>query len=112
MPTPGCGPGCRQRSASRPATNASSGTRLLKRLKPLASRALTARLATRRRDWPKKGRGPMRAIQVQQDLTVRPSEVETPRPGPGDALIRIHAAGVCGTDLHIVDGMIKPDAYP
>src|SRR5215469_14510551 len=54
----------------------------------------------------------MRAIQVQQDLTVRPSEVETPRPGPGEALIRIHAAGVCGTDLHIVDGMIKPDAYP
>jgi alcohol dehydrogenase, propanol-preferring len=54
----------------------------------------------------------MRAIQVQQDLTVRPSEVETPHPGPGEALIRIHAAGVCGTDLHIVDGMIKPDAYP
>jgi propanol-preferring alcohol dehydrogenase len=54
----------------------------------------------------------MRAIQVQQDLTVRTSEVETPRPGPGQALIRIHAAGVCGTDLHIVDGMIKPDAYP
>jgi alcohol dehydrogenase, propanol-preferring len=54
----------------------------------------------------------MRAIQVQQDLTVRPSEVETPRPGPGEALIRIRAAGVCGTDLHIVDGMIKPDVYP
>jgi alcohol dehydrogenase, propanol-preferring len=54
----------------------------------------------------------MRAIQVQQDLTVRPSEVETPRPGPGEALIRIHAAGVCGTDLHIMDGMIKPDVYP
>jgi propanol-preferring alcohol dehydrogenase len=54
----------------------------------------------------------MRAIQVQQDLTVRASEVDTPRPGPGEALIRIHAAGVCGTDLHIVDGMIKPDTYP
>jgi alcohol dehydrogenase, propanol-preferring len=54
----------------------------------------------------------MRAIQVQQDLTVRASEIETPRPGPGEALIRIHAAGVCGTDLHIVDGMIKPDTYP
>jgi propanol-preferring alcohol dehydrogenase len=54
----------------------------------------------------------MRAIQVQQDLTVRASEIERPRPGPGEALIRIHAAGVCGTDLHIVDGMIKPDSYP
>jgi alcohol dehydrogenase, propanol-preferring len=54
----------------------------------------------------------MRAIQVQQDLTVVPSEIETPRPGPGQALVRVHAAGVCGTDLHIVDGMIKPDSYP
>jgi alcohol dehydrogenase, propanol-preferring len=54
----------------------------------------------------------MRAIQVQQDLTVRCGEVDTPRPGPGEALIRVHAAGVCGTDLHIMDGMIKPDSYP
>jgi alcohol dehydrogenase, propanol-preferring len=54
----------------------------------------------------------MRAIQVQEDLTVRGSDVETPRPGRGEALVRVHAAGVCGTDLHIVDGMIKPDAYP
>jgi alcohol dehydrogenase, propanol-preferring len=54
----------------------------------------------------------MRAIQVQQDLTVLPSEIETPRPGPGEALVRVHAAGVCGTDLHIMDGMIKPDSYP
>jgi alcohol dehydrogenase, propanol-preferring len=54
----------------------------------------------------------MRAIQVQEDLTVRGSDIETPRPGQGEALVRVHAAGVCGTDLHIVDGMIKPDAYP
>jgi alcohol dehydrogenase, propanol-preferring len=54
----------------------------------------------------------MRAIQVQEDLTVRGSDVDTPRPGQGQALVRVHAAGVCGTDLHIVDGMIKPDAYP
>ena len=26
--------------------------------------------------------------------------------------MRVHAAGVCGTDLHILDGMIKPDPYP
>jgi alcohol dehydrogenase, propanol-preferring len=54
----------------------------------------------------------MRAIQVQQDLTIRASDVETPQPGQGEALVRVRAAGVCGTDLHIVDGMIKPDAYP
>jgi alcohol dehydrogenase, propanol-preferring len=54
----------------------------------------------------------MRAIQIRQDLTLRCDEVETPRPGPGEALVRVHAAGVCGTDLHIMDGMIKPDSYP
>jgi 2-desacetyl-2-hydroxyethyl bacteriochlorophyllide A dehydrogenase len=54
----------------------------------------------------------MKAIQVQQDLTLRHGEIDNPRPGPGEALVRVRAAGVCGTDLHIVDGMIKPDAYP
>jgi L-iditol 2-dehydrogenase len=30
-----------------------------------------------------------------------------PRPGPGSVLVEVHAAGVCGTDLHIAD-----DGYP
>ena len=54
----------------------------------------------------------MKAIQVQEDLTVRSSDVQVPEPGPGEVLVKVRAAGVCGTDLHIVDGMIKPDAYP
>lgn len=54
----------------------------------------------------------MRAIQVQEDLTVRSTDVQVPEPGPGEVLVKVRAAGVCGTDLHIVDGMIKPDAYP
>jgi alcohol dehydrogenase, propanol-preferring len=54
----------------------------------------------------------MRAIQVREDLTVHGSDVGTPCPGHGEVLVRVHAAGVCGTDLHIVDGMIKPEAYP
>jgi len=28
-------------------------------------------------------------------------ETETPRPGPGEVLIRVAAASICGTDLHI-----------
>lgn len=27
-------------------------------------------------------------------------EVETPAPGPGEALIRVHYCGICGSDLH------------
>ncbi len=30
-------------------------------------------------------------------------EVEVPRPGPGQLLIRVHRCGVCGSDLHLTD---------
>jgi propanol-preferring alcohol dehydrogenase len=54
----------------------------------------------------------MRAAQIHEDLTLGVESVATPAPGRGEVLVRIHAAGVCGTDLHILDGMIKPDPYP
>ena len=54
----------------------------------------------------------MQAARIHEDLTLRLDDVDTPKPGPGEVLVRIHAAGVCGTDLHILDGMIKPDPYP
>ncbi len=46
----------------------------------------------------------MRAIsklKPQPGLTV--SDAPEPRPGPLDVVIRVHHAGVCGTDLHIAD---------
>ncbi|MDR6990250.1 alcohol dehydrogenase AdhP [Luteimonas sp. 3794] len=38
-------------------------------------------------------------------------EVEVPRPGTGDILVKIEACGVCHTDLHAVEGdwPVKPD---
>ena len=54
----------------------------------------------------------MRAARIFEDLTLRLEDVPEPAPGDGQVLVRIHAAGVCGTDLHILDGMIKPDPYP
>lgn len=30
-------------------------------------------------------------------------DVEVPRPGPGQMLIRVHRCGVCGSDLHLTD---------
>jgi propanol-preferring alcohol dehydrogenase len=54
----------------------------------------------------------MRAARIFDDLTLRVQEVPEPAPGPGQVRVRVHAAGVCGTDLHILDGMIKPDPYP
>src|SRR5438552_16198067 len=54
----------------------------------------------------------MKAARIHEDLTLRLDDIDTPAPGPGEVLVRIQAAGVCGTDLHILDGMIKPDPYP
>ena len=54
----------------------------------------------------------MRAARIHEDLTLRLDQIDDPTPGQGEVLVRIHAAGVCGTDLHIHDGMIKPDPYP
>jgi propanol-preferring alcohol dehydrogenase len=54
----------------------------------------------------------MRAARIFDDLSLRLDEMPVPAPGRGEVLVRVHAAGVCGTDLHILDGMIKPDPYP
>jgi D-arabinose 1-dehydrogenase-like Zn-dependent alcohol dehydrogenase len=38
----------------------------------------------------------------------QPWEIKTmpdPQPGPGQVLVRVHASGVCGTDLHVHHGM-------
>jgi alcohol dehydrogenase, propanol-preferring len=46
-------------------------------------------------------RGPLR-------LTERP----VPEPGDGEVLIRVHACGVCRTDLHVLDGEVRCSGLP
>lgn len=41
-------------------------------------------------------------FNAPQDISVE--EVSRPRPGPGEALIRITLTTICGTDVHIVKG--------
>jgi propanol-preferring alcohol dehydrogenase len=48
--------------------------------------------------------GPGRPVSVD--------EVDDPRPGPGDVLIDVAAAGVCGTELHFLDGLLAPATTP
>jgi D-arabinose 1-dehydrogenase-like Zn-dependent alcohol dehydrogenase len=35
-------------------------------------------------------------------------DVPVPEPGPGQVLIKVEAAGVCLSDLHLIEGMLKP----
>jgi len=39
-------------------------------------------------------------------------ERSRPVPGPGQVLLEVRACGVCHTDLHIVEGEIRPPSYP
>src|SRR5215475_2570048 len=41
--------------------------------------------------------------------------VPVPEPGPGEVLVRVHACGVCRTDLHVVEGELpvrRPQVIP
>jgi propanol-preferring alcohol dehydrogenase len=43
---------------------------------------------------------------------LRLAELPDPEPGPGEVLIRVHACGVCRTDLHVVDGDLTGPKLP
>ena len=46
----------------------------------------------------------MRATVFHAPEDIRVEEVERPRPGPTEALIRVTLTTICGTDVHIVKG--------
>lgn len=55
----------------------------------------------------------MRAIRFHgQGRPLAVEEIDEPRPGPGDVLIDVVAAGVCGTELHFLDGLLTPATTP
>jgi 2-desacetyl-2-hydroxyethyl bacteriochlorophyllide A dehydrogenase len=54
----------------------------------------------------------MRAAQVRQPGEVAVVEVPDPVPGATDVVVEVAACGVCGTDLHIMDGDFPPAPYP
>ena len=44
--------------------------------------------------------------------SLRGADIPTPEPGPGQVLLRVHACGVCRTDLHVVDGELPDPKLP
>lgn len=55
----------------------------------------------------------MKAMQLAAPRTaLKPVDLPTPRPGSGQLLIKVHACGVCRTDLHVVDGDLAQGKMP
>jgi 2-desacetyl-2-hydroxyethyl bacteriochlorophyllide A dehydrogenase len=53
----------------------------------------------------------MRAAVIVTPGQIALESVPDPRPGPRDVVVRVAGCGICGTDLHIMDGEFAP-AYP
>ena len=55
----------------------------------------------------------MKAMVLEQvGAPLRAIEKEVRAPGPGEALVRVRACGVCRTDLHICDGDLEEPTLP
>lgn len=55
----------------------------------------------------------MRALRYHgPNQPLRLEELPRPEPGPGEVLLRVDAAGVCGTDLHFLSGLLDLGVRP
>lgn len=54
----------------------------------------------------------MRAVVVEKPGVVRVIEAPEPLPGPGEVVVEVGACGICGTDVHIIDGEFPLTSYP
>src|SRR5918994_3617729 len=54
----------------------------------------------------------MKAVVVEKPGDVRVDEVPVPEVGLKDVLVKVAACGICGTDIHIIDGEFPPTTYP
>ncbi len=56
---------------------------------------------------------PMRAMVIPEPgHRLVAADLPMPHPGPDQVRLRVHACGVCRTDLHILDGDLKAPRYP
>ncbi|GGY02779.1 Zn-dependent oxidoreductase [Litchfieldella qijiaojingensis] len=46
----------------------------------------------------------MKAFQVSAPLNYRITEIDVPEAAPGEVLVRVAFAGICGSDMHIIHG--------
>jgi 2-desacetyl-2-hydroxyethyl bacteriochlorophyllide A dehydrogenase len=54
----------------------------------------------------------MKAVLVEEPGSVNVVSMPDPSPGPDEVVVQVGACGICGTDIHIIDGEFPPTVYP
>ena len=54
----------------------------------------------------------MKAVVIEEPNKMVVGRIEDPSPGPGEAVIKVEACGICGTDIHVLRGEFAPTRYP
>ena len=54
----------------------------------------------------------MRALVLDHPGSFQVADVPDPTPQAGQVVVRVECCGICGTDLHILDGEFPPTPYP
>jgi 2-desacetyl-2-hydroxyethyl bacteriochlorophyllide A dehydrogenase len=54
----------------------------------------------------------VKAVRVDEPGVVEVVDVPEPTPGPEEVVVKVGACGICGTDIHIIDGEFPPTEYP
>lgn len=54
----------------------------------------------------------MKAVVIEEPGHLDVKQIEDPTPGSGEAVIKVEACGICGTDIHVLHGEFAPTRYP
>jgi 2-desacetyl-2-hydroxyethyl bacteriochlorophyllide A dehydrogenase len=54
----------------------------------------------------------MRAVVIESPGVVRVADVPEPEPAPHEVVVEVGACGICGTDIHIIDGEYPLAGFP
>jgi 2-desacetyl-2-hydroxyethyl bacteriochlorophyllide A dehydrogenase len=54
----------------------------------------------------------MKAVVIEEPNRMAVSRIEDPTPAAGEAVIKVEACGICGTDIHVLRGEFAPTRYP
>jgi 2-desacetyl-2-hydroxyethyl bacteriochlorophyllide A dehydrogenase len=54
----------------------------------------------------------VKAVVIERANSMAVSRIDDPTPAAGEAVVKVEACGVCGTDIHVLHGEFAPTRYP